>query len=174
VKELLNIAREYVTAVRLKHENASESGIRQMELSAYFTHCNLQPSHVALALNLAMTQAYKGGNFITAAAFARRMLDLPDLIAQSRSELHHKAQTVLQKSEQKARNEFKLNYDERNPFEIDCRNLDPIYRGNQIERCSFCRSAYAGNMKGRLCSTCNIALIGIETLGLVTQAQNKG
>jgi len=174
VKELLNIAREYVTAVRLKHENASESGIRQMELSAYFTHCNLQPSHVALALNLAMTQAYKGGNFITAAAFARRMLDLPDLIAQSRSELHHKAQTVLQKSEQKARNEFKLNYDERNPFEIDCHSLDPIYRGNQIERCSFCRSAYANNMKGRLCSTCNIALIGIETLGLVTQAQNKG
>merc|ERR1712086_1143617 len=78
VKELLNIAREYVTAVRLKHENASEGGIRQMELSAYFTHCNLQPSHVALALNLAMTQAYKGGNFITAAAFARRLLDLPD------------------------------------------------------------------------------------------------
>merc|ERR1719298_43684 len=71
-----------------------------------------------------MTQAYKGGNFITAASFARRLLDLPDSSAQGKSELHNKAQTVLQKSEQKARNEFKLNYDERNPFEINCKSLD--------------------------------------------------
>ena len=167
----MNITREYITAVRLKHANANENGVRQMELSAYFTHCNLQPAHLALALNLAMTQAYKGGNFITAAAFARRMLDLPDVFTQSKSELHHKAQTVLQKSEQKARNEFKLNYDERNPFEVDCNSLDPIYRGNQVERCSFCGSAYACDMKGQLCHTCNISQIGIETLGLVVQAQ---
>jgi coatomer protein complex subunit alpha (xenin) len=174
VKELLDISREYITAVRLKNENASTNGVRQMELSAYFTHCNLQPAHLALALNLAMSQTYKGGNFITAAAFARRMLDLPDSSAHGKSELHNKAQAVLQKSEQKARNEFKLNYDERNPFETDCNTLEPIYRGNQLLRCSFCRSAYTCNMKGRLCSTCNIALVGIETLGLVTQAQAKG
>jgi len=170
----LDISREYITAVRLKSANASASAIRQMELSAYFTHCNLQPVHLALALNLAMSQTYKGGNFITAAAFARRMLDLPDTSARGKSELHNKAQAVLQKSEQKARNDLKLNYDERNPFETDCYTLDPIYRGNPLLRCSFCRSAYTCNMKGRLCSTCNIALVGIETLGLVTQAQAKG
>ena len=170
----MDITREYVTAIRLKHANAIEKGVRQMELSAYFTHCNLQPAHLALALNLAMTQAYKGGNFITAASFARRLLDLPDSSAQGKSELHNKAQTVLQKSEQNARNEFKLNYDDRNPFEINCKSLDPIYRGSQLERCSFCKSAYTNSMKGHICSTCNIALIGIETLGLVTQTQVKG
>mmetsp|Transcript_917 Transcript_917/g.2689 ORF Transcript_917/g.2689 Transcript_917/m.2689 type:complete len:601 (+) Transcript_917:199-2001(+) len=173
VKELMEIAREYVTAVRLKHANALERGVRQMELSAYFTHCNLQPAHLALALNLAMIQAYKGGNFITAAAFARRMLDGPDVFSQTKTELHQKAQMVLQKSEQKARNEYKLNYDERNPFEIDCNNLTPLYRGTQFETCSFCKSAYASHLKGCLCRTCNISLIGIETLGLVTQAQIK-
>jgi coatomer protein complex subunit alpha (xenin) len=173
VKELMEIVREYVTAVRLKHANALESGVRQMELSAYFTHCNLQPAHLALALNLAMTQAYKGGNFITAAAFARRMLDVPDVFSQNKSELQQKAQMVLQKSEQKARNEFKLNYDERNPFEIDCDNLTPVYRGTQLERCSFCKSAYRSHLKGCLCCTCHISLVGVETLGLVTQAQIK-
>lgn len=173
VKELMEIVREYVTAVRLKHANALESGVRQMELSAYFTHCNLQPAHLALALNLAMTQAYKGGNFITAAAFARRMLDVPDVFSQNKSELQQKAQMVLQKSEKKARNEFKLNYDERNPFEIDCDNLTPVYRGTQLERCSFCKSAYRPHLKGCLCCTCHISLVGVETLGLVTQAQIK-
>lgn len=170
VKELLDISREYITAVRLKSANAMENGVRQIELAAYLTHCNLQPAHLALTLNLAMSQAYKGGNFITAAAFARRILELPD----GKAEFHKMAKRVLQKSEQNARNESKLNYDERNPFEIDCGNLSPIYRGNQLTRCSFCQSAYTCDMKGRLCTTCNIALIGIETLGLVTQAQARG
>jgi coatomer protein complex subunit alpha (xenin) len=170
VKELLDISREYITAVRLKGANAAENGVRQIELAAYLTHCNLQPAHLALTLNLAMSQAYKGGNFITAAAFARRILDLPD----GKAEFHKMARRVLQKSEQNARNELKLNYDERNPFEIDCRELDPIYRGTSLLRCSFCRSAYTCKMKGQLCTTCNVALVGIETLGLVTQAQSKG
>ena len=170
MKELLDISREYITAVRLKSANAMENGVRQIELAAYLTHCNLQPAHLALTLNLAMSQAYKGGNFITAAAFARRILELPD----GKAEFHKMAKRVLQKSEQNARNESKLNYDERNPFEIDCGNLSPIYRGNQLTRCSFCQSAYTCEMKGRLCTTCNIALIGIETLGLVTQAQARG
>ena len=50
----MDITREYVTAIRLKHANAIEKGVRQMELSAYFTHCNLQPAHLALALNFAL------------------------------------------------------------------------------------------------------------------------
>ena len=127
------------------------------------SHCNLQPAHLALALNLAMTQAYKGGNFITAASFARRLLDFVDSSAQGKSELHNKAQTVLQKSEQKARNEFKLNYDERNPFEINCKSLDPIYRRSRLDDAHFVNLP-TNSMKGHICSTCNIAAIGIETL----------
>jgi coatomer protein complex subunit alpha (xenin) len=32
---------------------------RQLELAAYFTHCNLQPSHLLLALKTAMATAFK-------------------------------------------------------------------------------------------------------------------
>ena len=144
-----------------------------MELSALFTHCKLQPAHVVLALNLAMTQAFKAGNFINAAAFARRILDLPDLQSSGRSDLHKKANAVLQRSEQKARNEHKLNYDERNPFDIDCQQLEPIYRGMQLVRCSFCGSSYFISMRGSVCLTCDVSRVGIETLGLVTQSQVK-
>lgn len=173
VRELLEISREYITAIRLKNANASSMGVRQMELSALFTHCKLQPAHVALALNLAMSQAFKAGNFINAAAFARRILELPDLQSTGRSDVHMKANVVLQKSEQRARNEHKLNYDERNPFDIDCQKFEPIYKGTQTTCCSFCGSIYSVGMRGSICLTCKISRVGIETLGLVTQSQSK-
>jgi coatomer protein complex subunit alpha (xenin) len=171
VTELLDICREYTTAVRIKNTNVNSSGQRQMELSAYFTHCNLQPGHLALALSLAMTQAYKGGNFINAAAFARRLLELPDLVGQN--DIRSRAQLVIRNSEQKARNEHALNYDERNPFDIECTDLQPIYRGSPSASCPYCRSVHSTKMKGSLCVTCNLAVIGVETLGLVSQSHSK-
>jgi len=172
VNELLEICREYTTAVRIKNTNVLSSGQRQMELSAYFTHCNLQPGHLALALNLAMSQSYKGGNFITAASFARRVLELPDMTGHQ-NDIRSKAQLVLKNSEQKARNEHTLNYDERNPFDIECNGLFPIYRGSPSILCPYCRSTHAPDMKGRVCATCNLAVVGVETLGLVSQSHTK-
>ena len=65
LKELLEVAREYMTAVRIKaaldeasHTEGSDVS-RGLELSAYFTHCNLQPSHLMLALKTAMANAFK-------------------------------------------------------------------------------------------------------------------
>lgn len=62
LKELLGLAREYLLAVRLKLEIdrlGSSDAARSIELSAYFTHCNLQPSHMILALKTAMAIAFK-------------------------------------------------------------------------------------------------------------------
>jgi coatomer protein complex subunit alpha (xenin) len=44
LKELLDVSREYVTAIRVKQAitDAGEDVARSLELSAYFTHCNLQ------------------------------------------------------------------------------------------------------------------------------------
>ena len=53
--------------------------VRQMELAAYMTHCALEPAHLMLALNLAMVVTFKHQNFIHAAGFARRILELPDI-----------------------------------------------------------------------------------------------
>ena len=59
------MAREYMTAVRIKsaldEASQAEGGdvVRSLELSAYFTHCNLQPSHQMLALKTAMANAFK-------------------------------------------------------------------------------------------------------------------
>ena len=39
--------------------DAGEDVQRSLELSAYFTHCNLQPAHLMLALKTAMAAAFK-------------------------------------------------------------------------------------------------------------------
>ncbi|CAN0289822.1 unnamed protein product, partial [Laminaria digitata] len=82
--------------------------------------------------------------------------------------VHHQAQKVLQKSQQMARNEHTLDYDERNPFEVDCEALKPIYRGSPSCKCPYCASAYQPTAKGSVCVTCGLSQVGVETLGLVT------
>lgn len=65
-----------------------------MELLAYFTCCNLQPAHLLLALRMAMASAFKGKNYITAASFAQRLLELPDLSSERHADLRTKVLRV--------------------------------------------------------------------------------
>lgn len=67
-----------------------------------------------------------------------------------------------------ARNEHSLDYDERNPFEVDCLALKPIYRGSPSSKCPYCSSAFQPTAKGSVCVTCGLSKVGEETLGLVT------
>ena len=86
-----------------------------------------------------------------------------------------KAQKVLQKSEKEGRNEHQIDYDERNPFNLDCQTMKPIYKGSPMMKCSYCGSCYAPEFKDKLCVTCNISTVGVDTMGLVTQnASSRG
>jgi len=171
MKEMLVICREYITAIRIKGAmaEASDDPVRSTELSAYFTHCNLQPVHLLLALRSAMGTAFKHKNFILAASFARRLLELPDMSSERNAGLRVKATKVLQKSEQMARNEHTLNYNESAAFVIDCKDFVPIYQGEPSVKSSYCGSSYKGSdMKGKLCVTDGFCAVGVETIGLVT------
>jgi len=80
VKELLGIAKEYALALRIelkrKEPALKDDSQRQSELSAYFTHCQLQPTHLKLSLQSAMSICFKAKNYNTAASIARRLLEL--------------------------------------------------------------------------------------------------
>jgi coatomer protein complex subunit alpha (xenin) len=94
-KELLDISREYITAIRLKlaiSELAERDEVRSTELCAYFTHCNLQPGHLFLALRQAMVQAFRIKNYITAASFAHRLLELPEVSSEKNAEMKSKVE----------------------------------------------------------------------------------
>ena len=171
IKEMVSICREYITAIRLKNAMALAAAdpVRGTELAAYFTHCNLQPVHLLLALRSAMGMAFKHKNYIAAASFARRLLELPDMSNEKNADLKLKATKVRQKSEQMARNEHQLNYDETKTFAIDCRDFVPIYAGQPSTQCSYCGSQYADEgMNGQIDLTSGFTVVGIKTLGLVT------
>jgi coatomer protein complex subunit alpha (xenin) len=52
---------------------------RQLELAVYFTHCQMQPSHLQIALRSAIGVLAKANNNGTAGKLARKLLELnPD------------------------------------------------------------------------------------------------
>jgi len=171
IKEMVGICREYITAIRLKGAMAEAGAdpVRSTELAAYFTHCSLQPVHLLLALRSAMGTSFKHKNFIAAASFARRLLELPDMKSERNADLRVKATKVLQKSEQMARNEHTLNYNENAAFTICCKDFVPIYTGEECVKSPYCGATYKGTaMKGKVCLIDGFSTVGVETIGLVT------
>lgn len=81
----MTATREYLLGVSIELERRRvaqeepDNVRRGLELAAYFTHCQLQPPHLQIALRSAIQVFTKAGNARTAAKFARKLLDLnPD------------------------------------------------------------------------------------------------
>ncbi|KAL6504720.1 hypothetical protein OROHE_023478 [Orobanche hederae] len=165
VKELIVIVREYVLGLKmeLKRRELRDDPIRQQELAAYFTHCNLQVPHARLALMNAMTVCFKAQNLSTAANFARRLLE-----TNPSNEIHaKKARQVLQAAERNMRDAAELNYDFRNPFVVCGATYVPIYRGQKDVSCPYCGTHFVPSLQGELCTVCDLAAVGADASGLL-------
>eukprot|EP00268_Persea_americana_P024120 TRINITY_DN2358_c0_g1_i2.p1 TRINITY_DN2358_c0_g1~~TRINITY_DN2358_c0_g1_i2.p1 ORF type:complete len:1219 (+),score=265.30 TRINITY_DN2358_c0_g1_i2:284-3940(+) len=165
VKELVVIAKEYVLGLRIevKRKEIKDDQVRQQELAAYFTHCNLQKIHLRLVLMSAMSICFKGGNYITAANFARRLLETdPPNESQVK-----KARQVMQACERNLRDASQLNYDFRNPFVVCGATFVPIYRGQKDVSCPYCGARFVPAIEGQLCAVCDLAVVGADASGLL-------
>eukprot|EP00250_Pteridium_aquilinum_P020114 c24708_g1_i4 orf=186-3830(-) len=164
VKELVSICKEYVLAIsiELKRKDTKEDLVRQQELAAYFTHCNLQSVHVKLSLQSAMALAYKGKNFNTASTFCRRLLEL-----NPNAPTAAKARQVLAACEKNPRDETQLNYDPRNPFTVCGATFTPIYKGSKDVSCPYCAARFIPETAGSICSICDLATVGADASGLL-------
>ncbi|KAK8490280.1 hypothetical protein V6N11_048206 [Hibiscus sabdariffa] len=165
VKELIIIAKEYVLGLQmeLKRREMKDNPVRQQELAAYFTHCNLQLPHLRLALLNAMTVCYKAKNLATAANFARRLLETnPTNENQAKT-----ARQVLQAAERNMTDAAQLNYDFRNPFVTCGATYVPIYRGQKDVSCPYCTTRFVPSQEGQLCTVCDLAVVGADASGLL-------
>ncbi|KAB2088065.1 hypothetical protein ES319_A04G149400v1 [Gossypium barbadense] len=165
VKELIIIAKEYVLGMQmeLKRREMKDNPVRQQELAAYFTHCNLQLPHLRLALLNAMTVCYKAKNLATAANFARRLLETnPTNENQAKT-----ARQVLQAAERNMTDASQLNYDFRNPFVTCGATYVPIYRGQKDVSCPYCTARFVPTQGGQLCTVCDLAVVGADASGLL-------
>lgn len=89
LQQLVVVCREYLLGLKTestRREIGPDSDSkRALELACYFTHCQLQPVHLQLAIRVAMVAAFKLRNFGTALMLARRLLELgpPQALAQT-------------------------------------------------------------------------------------------
>jgi len=92
-RDTITAAREYLLGVSIELERrrvvqeTPDNIQRSLELAAYFTHCQLQPPHMQIALRSAIGVFAKANNHAHAGRFARRLLELnpdPNIISQVR------------------------------------------------------------------------------------------
>ncbi|KAG8389909.1 hypothetical protein BUALT_Bualt01G0028000 [Buddleja alternifolia] len=165
VKELIMIVKEYVLGlqIELKRRELKDDPVRQQELAAYFTHCNLQLPHTRLALLNALSVCFKAQNMATAANFARRFLETnPTNENQART-----ARQVLQAAERNMKDATQLNYDFRNPFVVCGATHVPIYRGQKDITCPYCSTHFVLSQQGQICNVCDLAIVGADASGLL-------
>ncbi|KAK8522144.1 hypothetical protein V6N13_115119 [Hibiscus sabdariffa] len=165
VKELIIISKEYVLGLQMeiKRREIKDDMVRQQELAAYFTHCNLQTPHLRLALQTAMIVCSRAKNWATASNFARRLLETnPTNENQAKM-----ARQVLQAAERNMTDAAQLNYDFRNPFVTCGATYVPIYSGQKGVSCPYCTARFVPSQEGQLCTVCDLAVVGADASGLL-------
>jgi len=171
VLQLIEICREYITALRLETARGETTDVsRQILLSAYVSRCKLQPTHLILVLKTAIQRSYQAKNFKTCAGFCRRVLELcVTSNKQNVSKLINVDQirTVLKACERVSSDAVDLKYNETDALVLCCDTFTPLSNAiTAAVRCPFCQSTYRLEAKGSLCRTCNLSKIAAEATGL--------
>eukprot|EP00442_Polarella_glacialis_P051178 CAMPEP_0115071268 /NCGR_PEP_ID=MMETSP0227-20121206/13576_1 /TAXON_ID=89957 /ORGANISM="Polarella glacialis, Strain CCMP 1383" /LENGTH=1223 /DNA_ID=CAMNT_0002457877 /DNA_START=52 /DNA_END=3723 /DNA_ORIENTATION=- len=170
--EMIEMCREYVNFARLE---VTRKGLqptqvaRGVELAAYLTCCKLQPVHQLLTLKLAMITSYKASNFVTAASFAKRLIQGNFGPPEKNKEVVTQARQVAQACEQKASNANEINFDSKaspDDFKLCAGTLTPIGASEPAVQCPYCNSSFHASFQGKLCDTCQLSEIGANTLGI--------
>merc|ERR1719453_52971 len=165
VKELIGICREYLIglACELKRKDVSKDDTKlQMELAAYFASCQMQNIHMSLAIRNAMVLFFKNKCFNMAASFSRRLLEMnpsPKVAQQARQ--------VLQACERTPTDALELDYDARNPFDVDVINFKPIYKGSKFSACPYTGCKFSPDSEGQICPIGGMTKVGLDSSGLV-------
>lgn len=140
---------------RKELQTSGEDPKRQAELSAYFTHCNLQPAHLVLSLRSAMNNAFtKMKNYKDAGIFARRLLEL-----NPSSTVEAQCKKVIDFSNNNPENTQSIDYDARNPFVICAATFVPVYKGSPSVQCPYCEAYYHPDHSGSLCNICQLSQV---------------
>ncbi|KAI0301648.1 coatomer subunit alpha-2 [Multifurca ochricompacta] len=166
-RDTVTLARDYLLGVSIELERRRaaqeepDNVRRGLELAAYFTHCQLQPPHLQIALRSAIQVFAKAGNAGTAAKFARRLLDLnpdPKIVSLARQR--------IAAGDRNPRDTVDISYDEFTEFEICAASYTPIYKGSPSVRCPYTDAAFLPEFKGTLDPLTCLTEIGVVASGL--------
>ncbi|KAG0232011.1 hypothetical protein BGW42_008522 [Actinomortierella wolfii] len=170
ISQLVGVCREYILGLSIElarregQNDTSEAGIkRTLELGAYFTSVQLQPTHMVISLRTAMIACFKHKNIQSAQFFARRLLELG-----ATGQAATYARQIQQV--QNARDVITLEFDMYNSYQVCGISYTPIYRGAPSVQCPYCRAHFKPEFQGNLCTVCDISQIGAPGSGLTVIA----
>ncbi|ODV91171.1 hypothetical protein CANCADRAFT_117644 [Tortispora caseinolytica NRRL Y-17796] len=163
-QRLIEICREYILglSIELERRGLQETDLkRNLELAAYFTKVQLQPSHKHIALQVAMMQFAKAKNFASAAVFARKFLEL--VPTGPRAE---QARKIEARGASNPLDSIEVDYDPYSEFDICGATFTPIYQGSPSVSDPLTGTKYLPQFKGELCRVSGISTIGAPASGL--------
>jgi len=173
--DMIDMCREYITFCRLEITRKSldpsdpSQAARAIELTAYGTCCKLEKAHSLLTLQLAMSTAFKNQNYVTAASFAKRIVQGSWGNPEKNKDVVMKAKQVEKVCEAKASDAHQIKFDVKaspEDFKLCSGTLTPVAATDVTVKCPFTGSHYVPSYKGKTCDTCSMCEIGANTLGL--------
>jgi len=175
LRDLKNICREYITALRLEaaRKEAKEPA-KQSALAAYFSRCRMQPMHQVRALLNAVKIAFKLKNYKATAAFCRRILEIcvtGDKAQLSKVVKPAQIRALLKRTEGLNTDEVPVDYREGEALVLDCKELKPLPKGAKPVKCPYCFSTYL--KEGGICDTCGIGRVGADVTPYVPRGNFK-
>jgi len=169
--EMIEWCREYVNFTRMetsRKQLAATDLARNIEMASYLTCCKVQSkTHQCLALQLAMFTSFKNGNYVTAASFAKRLVQ--GSWGEQGNAIVPKARQVLANCEKNANDTHRVNFDPKgNTDDMRlCAGSFTLLASTELDvKCPYCGSSYKSSYKGKLCETCQLSEIGANTLGI--------
>lgn len=199
VKKLVSMLVEYITAMRVeierqklqtqKTEATAEATVRMAELSCYMTLCGMDRAHKFLVYKNALQSNYKIQNFITAAHFARLVLDLePTGLFANKPDVIPKFKKYYASFQQKGTNAHRLDFNQNLNVELQEINgylcmstLRPLEdaRAQSTWKCPLCgsivaRAAVQGQGDQQMCPTCLLCPLDEDVMGLNIKIEKAG
>ncbi|KAF2102257.1 Coatomer, alpha subunit [Rhizodiscina lignyota] len=173
-KALIHTAAQYVLGMAIELERrrltknaqdisslSDDDKKRSLELSAYFTVPEMEPSHVTLALFSAMNFAHKNKQLSSALSFANSLIEKG-----TNAKFKESARKIKAVCERNPNDTVDIEFDQFAEFDICAASYTPIYSGSPSSACPFDGVKYHSKYKGTVCKVCEVAQIGAPASGI--------
>lgn len=171
--DLIKTCKEYILGLQVWLERKNITGKefedhkRACELAAYFAKLNLKKHRSKVlekALEVFLVKPKEFQKTEAASIIARRLLE--HVSDPKKSKLVGYAEKVKNAFDMQVDQEIKLEYDDKNPYNLCAATFKPIYQGNQQVECPLCLAKYKPAHASEICRVCNLSEIGKSCSGI--------
>jgi len=176
VRSTIKTCSQYINALRVKLEADNTEDIkRKFELNCYFTHYELQDSHLFSGLFATMKIGYNAQYFKTTAIICRRLLEIASsgrVNPENAKKYVESAQKVLKKCETKNEDIQELEYKPHDFTQLCALSMKPILRGEKTVKSPYDQTVFKAEFEGQLSPTCELVRIGGNATGVTINVHN--